>query len=111
MNKNEKLIYQNELGHQIEFSIWSPFFLQNIDGISGLKNIIYTNKGMGQDGSTYTESTLDNRNIVIQGTILEETELNRSRLLSIVNPKLDANLIWDNGENKYYVECKVEMLQ
>lgn len=108
MNKNEKLIYQNELGHQIEFSIWSPFFLQNIDGISGLKNIIYTNKGMGQDGSTYTESTLDNRNIVIQGTILEETELNRSRLLSIVNPKLDANLIWDNGENKYYVECKVE---
>ncbi len=38
MNKKEKFIFENEKGLQIEFSIWSPFFLQNIDGISGLKN-------------------------------------------------------------------------
>ncbi|WP_454053973.1 phage tail family protein [Clostridium sp. Marseille-Q7071] len=108
MNKKEKFIYENELGQHIEFSIWSPFFIQNIDGISGLKNIIYTNKGMGQDGTTYTGSTLDNRNIVIQGSIIENKEFNRKKLLSTVNPKLKSKLIWDNGENKYYVECKVE---
>ncbi|HCL51121.1 MAG TPA: phage tail family protein, partial [Clostridiaceae bacterium] len=65
MNKKEKFIFENERGQQIEFSVYSPFFINNIDGISGLKNIIYQNKGMGQDGSTYMGSTLGNRNIVI----------------------------------------------
>ncbi len=27
MNKKEKFIFENEKGQQIEFSIWSPFFL------------------------------------------------------------------------------------
>ncbi|AWZ48325.1 phage tail family protein [Hathewaya limosa] len=108
MNKKEKFIFENERGPQIEFSIWSPFFLQNIDGISGLKNIIYSNKGMEQDGSTYTGSTLDNRNVVIQGAITENREINREKLLSIVNPKLRAKLIYDNGNIKKYIECVVE---
>lgn len=108
MNRNEKFIFENEGGQQIEFSIWSPFFLQNIDGISGLKNIIYANKGTGQDGSTCTGSTLDNRNIVIQGAITENKELNRGKLLSIINPKLKAKLIYDDGNIKRYVECILE---
>lgn len=108
MNKKETFIFENERGPQIEFSIWSPFFLQNIDGISGLKNIIYSNKGMEQDGSTYTGSTLDNRNVVIQGAITENREINREKLLSIVNPKLRAKLIYDNGNIKKYIECVVE---
>ena len=109
MNKKEKFIFENERGYQVEFSIWSPFFLQNIDGISGLKNIIYDNKGMGQDGSTYTGSNLDNRNIVIQGAITENKELNREKLLSHVNPKLNSNkLIYSDGNIKKYVECVVE---
>ena len=108
MNKNEKFIFENERGQQIELSIWSPFFIDNIDGISGLKNIIYQNKGMGQDGSTYTGSTLDNRNIVIQGTILENKKLNRERLLSIINPKLKSKLIYTDGNMQKCVECIVE---
>ncbi|BDR75754.1 hypothetical protein N071400001_14780 [Clostridium tetani] len=100
MNKKEKFIFENERGQQIEFSIWSPFFLQNIDGISGLKNVIYNNKGMGQDGSTYTGSNLDNRNIVVQGAIQENKEINRETLLSIINPKLQAKLIYDDGSKK-----------
>ncbi|ACO84556.1 phage tail family protein [Clostridium botulinum] len=108
MNKKEKFIYENEKGQQIEFSIWSPFFLQNIDGISGLKNIIYSSKGMRQDGSTCVGSTLDDRNIVIQGAITENKELNREKLLSIINPKLKSKLIYTDGNIKKYVECKVE---
>ncbi|BDR80698.1 hypothetical protein N072000002_09540 [Clostridium tetani] len=108
MNKKEKFIFENERGQQIEFSIWSPLFLQNIDGISGLKNVIYSNKGMGQDGSTYTGSNLDNRNIVVQGAIQESKEINREKLLSIINPKLQAKLIYDDGSKKKYVECIVE---
>ncbi|WP_096635849.1 phage tail family protein [Clostridium cochlearium] len=108
MNKKEKFIFKNERGQQIEFSIWSPFFLNKIDGISGLKNIIYNNRSMGQDGSTYTGSTLDNRNIVIQGAITENGEHNREKLLSIINPKLKAKLIYTDGNIKKYVECIVE---
>ncbi|EJO5347038.1 phage tail family protein [Clostridium botulinum] len=108
MNRKEKFIYENEKGQQIEFSIWSPFFLENIDGISGLKNIIYSNKGMGQDGSTYTGSTLDDRNIVIQGAIIDGKEINREKLLSIINPKLKSKLIYTDGSIEKYVECKVE---
>lgn len=108
MNKKEKFIFENEKGQQIEFSIWGPFFLQNIDGISGLKNIIYSNKGMGQDGSTHTGNTLDNRNIVIQGAILENKETNRNELLSIINPKLKSKLIYTDGDIERYVECIVE---
>ncbi|EDT84720.1 phage tail family protein [Clostridium botulinum] len=108
MNKKEKFIFENEKGQQIEFSIWSPFFLQNIDGISGLKNTIYSNKGMGQDGSTCVGSTLDDRNVVIQGAIIDNKEINREKLLSIVNPKLQAKLIYTDGNIKKYVECIVE---
>ncbi|NFA60817.1 phage tail family protein [Clostridium sporogenes] len=108
MNKKEKFIFENEKGQQIEFSIWSPFFLQNIDGISGLKNTIYSSKGMGQDGSTCVGSTLDDRNIVIQGAITENKELNREKLLSIINPKLKSKLIYIDGNIKKYVECIVE---
>ncbi|WMJ81977.1 phage tail family protein [Clostridium sp. MB40-C1] len=109
MNKKEKFIFENELGQQIEFSIWSPFFLQNIDGISGLKNIIYSNKGMGQDGSTYTGSTFDNRNIVVQGVIQENKEINREKLLSIINPTLKSKLFYTDGSIEKYVECIVEV--
>lgn len=108
MNKKEKFIFENEKGQQIEFSIWSAFFLQNIDGISGLKNTIYSSKGMGQDGSTNTGSTLDDRNIVIQGAITENKELNREKLLSIINPKLKSKLIYIDENVKKYVECIVE---
>ncbi|WP_460291078.1 phage tail family protein [Clostridium botulinum] len=108
MNKKEKFIFENEKGQQIEFSIWSPFFLQNIDGISGLKNTIYSSKGMGQDGSTCIGSTLDNRNIVIQGAIIDNKEINREKLLSIINPKLQAKLIYTDGNIRKYVECIVE---
>ncbi|ACA54179.1 phage tail family protein [Clostridium botulinum] len=108
MNKKEKFIFENEKGQQIEFSIWSHFFLQNIDGISGLKNTIYSNKGMEQDGSTCVGSTLDDRNIVIQGSIIDNKEINREKLLSIINPKLQAKLIYTDGNIRKYVECIVE---
>ncbi len=55
---------------------------------------------MGQDGSTCVGSTLDDRNIVIQGAITENKELNREKLLSIINPKLKSKLIYTDGNVK-----------
>ena len=62
---NQRLIYVNEKGQNIEFSLFSPFFLNKIEGIDGLTNTIYTTKGLGQDGNTILGSTLEGRPINI----------------------------------------------
>ena len=87
-----KLIYENEKGQRIEFSVWSSFFLDDFDGLDGLKNNIYTTKGMEQDGVTYVSSNLDMRNIVIQGRIKDNANYNKPRMMSILNPKLQGKL-------------------
>ena len=108
MNLVEKLTYLNEKGQSIEFSVNSPFFCSEISGIDGIKNNIYTSKGVGQDGVTVTGDSLDIRDIVVQGTVRGDTERNRLVLLSIVNPKLKAKLIYVNAGAEKYIDCKVE---
>ena len=108
MNLVEKLTYLNEKGQSIEFSVNSPFFCSEISGIDGIKNNIYTSKGVGQDGVTVTGNSLDIRDIVVQGTVRGDTERNRLVLLSIVNPKLKAKLIYVNAGAEKYIDCKVE---
>lgn len=108
MNKNEKLIYENERGQTIEFSTVSPFFVTDLDGIDGLNNTIYTSKSMNQDGETYVGSTLESRNIVIGGSIRGDKEDNRAKLLSILNPKLDGEIIYKNSNMEKSIKCKIE---
>lgn len=111
MNRNEKIFFENSKGEKLEFSNWTNAYrIDGLEGISGLDNTIYTSKGMAQDGSTYNGSTLNDRNIVIQGTILENKNINRARLIKVFNPKLEGKLIvFDDANNNYkYVDCIVE---
>ncbi|NMM65501.1 phage tail family protein [Clostridium sp. P21] len=106
--KDFKLIYENGKGQSIEFSIWSSFFLEDFDGLDGLKNNIYTNKGMLQDGETFVSSNLDMRNIVIQGTIHDNVQYNKPRMISALNPKLKGKLTVIDGEVTKYIRCYIE---
>lgn len=106
--KDIKLIYENEKGQSIEFSVWSSFFLQDFDGLDGLKNNIYTSKGMLQDGETFVSSNLNMRNIVIQGRIKDNAQYNKPRMISILNPKLQGKLTVIDGEVTKYIKCRVE---
>lgn len=108
MNKNEKLVYENERGQTIEFSTVSLFFVTNVDGIDGLKNTIYTSKSMNQDGDTCVGSTLESRNIVVSGSIRKDKENNRAKLLSILNPKLDGKITYINKNMEKSIKCKIE---
>lgn len=108
MNKNEKLIYENEKGQNIEFSTVSPFFVTDLNGIDGLNNTIYTSKSMNQDGETYVGSTLESRNVVITGSIRQDKEINRAKLLSILNPKLDGKMTYKNASIEKSIACKIE---
>lgn len=103
-----KLIYENEKGQSIEFSLWSSFFLSDFDGLDGLRNNIYTNKGMQQDGATYVSSNLEMRNIVIQGVIKDNALYNKPRMLSVLNPKLQGKLTVIDGEITKYIRCIIE---
>lgn len=109
MTRKEKFIYLNELGKSIEFSLFSPFFIEEMTGLGGITNTIYSSKGLSQDGSTYTGSNLENRNIVILGAITENKEANRDKLIKTFNPKLKSRLIYENETVKKYIDCIVEM--
>ncbi|WP_459883502.1 phage tail family protein [Clostridium novyi] len=108
MNKHEKLIYKNEKGQSIEFSVFSPFFIEKVDGLDGLRNTIYTSKSMGQDGVSYVASTIEARDITINGAIVKDKEFNREKLIAILNPKLDGKLIYINKDIKKYINCRIE---
>lgn len=103
-----KLIYENEKGQSIEFSIWSPFFLEDFNGLDGLRSNIYTNKGMEQDGEIFISSNLDKRNIVIQGRIKDNAMYNKPRMISVLNPKLSGKLTVVDGEVTKYIKCYIE---
>lgn len=108
MRKDFKIIFENEKGQNIEFSVWSSFFLQDVEGLDGLKNNIYTSKGIEQDGEVYITSNLDMRNIIIQGKIKNDVQKNKHKILSILNPKLSGKLTVIDGEVTKYIKCRIE---
>jgi len=108
----EKLIYKNELGKSLEISHSSVFFLQKVEGLGAIKNIIYTQKSPNQDGVTVTKDSLDLRDITIEGSInstdREKVLAHRRILLQTFNPKLKGRLEYQLGEFKKEIDCKVE---
>lgn len=110
MSLNEKFIYMNEKEEQIEFSALSPFFLTKISGVAGINNII-TSSNSATDGSIYISSRFSERNIVIQGKLKRENrDINRAKLIKVLNPKLKGKLIYSNTDTNVikYIDCRIE---
>lgn len=108
MNKYEKLIYRNELGQQIEFSLFSPFHIISSQGLYGLNNEIITTRGINQDGLTVSRFNTESRNIVITCAIKSDVINNKRDALIAINPKLKGNLIYSFKNDIRYIECIVE---
>nr|DAM13506.1 MAG TPA: tail protein [Caudoviricetes sp.] len=104
----DRLIYVNEIGQIIEFSLKSPFILQRVEGLDGLQNDIHTTKGVLQDGVLIIGSNLKERNITIGGTIVRDQDNNREKLIKIVNPKLKGKLIHERNNRIKQIVCEVE---
>lgn len=110
MSLNEKYIYINEKREQIEFSALSSFFLTKISGIAGINNIVNSSKG-SYDGTVFVSSQLSERNIVIQGKLKKiNREVNRAKLIKVLNPKLSGKLIYSNKDLNItkYIDCVIE---
>lgn len=109
--KHEEFIYRNERGNEIIFSAYSPFFLMNISGIGGLKNNI-ARADTNIDGCVIQSTSLDPRNIVIQGKLKQSNrDSTRIKLIQALNPKLKGKLIHivnDDLKDAEYLDCIVE---
>lgn len=103
-----ELIYKNADGASVTLRQVKPFFLTKLDGVGRIRQSINTFHAPEQDGAFYISSTLDMRNITIEGNILarsvDESFEYRKQLLKIFTPKLRGTLIYRGRQ----ISCIVE---
>jgi len=104
----EKLIFDNHRGQTFEISVSSPFYLDNADGLEALENEFYNVKNYNEDGTNVKGSSVRERNIVINGRIRLDKEINRQKMIRFFNPKHHFTLKYTNGDIVRYIDCKVE---
>lgn len=110
--KIEKLIYTNERGESIIFSHASVYHLNEVNGISDVRNTIYTINSAGQDGDTYLGNRIESREIEIVGSIKERDKGRmhefRRKLIRVLNPQYAATLTYEYGDFKRVIDCKTD---
>ena len=92
----EKLLYN--IGNKtVEFTSSAPFLLVSVEGADGVSAEVQTTKSPYQDGTTYHDSVIGERQISINGAIWAETEddlfSKRRELLALFNPKAGAGTL------------------
>lgn len=115
MIETERLIYTNERGESIEFSAYSPYFVNvsnDVTGLSDIQNTLYKSSSMGQHGETLTGQKIDAREIDIKGSINKQQkdrvlELRRAAL-KVLNPELSGALTYIYKDFVRVIDCKVD---
>lgn len=115
MRNVEKLIYENERGETIEFSVNSVFHVnvdKDVSGLADIQNEIYSISGMEQDGETFIAARIESRDIEIEGSIKERNKDKRislrRKLTHIMNPKQKAKLYYEYGDFRRVIGCVPE---
>jgi len=92
-----EVIYINAVGERLVLRQARPFFLTRAEGLGRTRQTISTFKAPEQDGAFYIASTLDMRNITLEGTLvardLEDTYSQRARCLRVLSPKNPGTLL------------------
>lgn len=103
-----ELTYTNAGGKSITLKQGRPYFLKKIDGTGNTRQTVNTFKAPDQDGAFYISSTLDMRNITLEGTVVagtpDEAYTLRQRFLQIFSPKLRGTLLYRGRQ----ISCVVE---
>ena len=103
-----KLTYINADGLTGTLRQRKPFWLNKLDGTGNLSNIITSFKAPDQDGNFFISSTLDTREIVIEGIILADTPeqaiIYKKELLRLFTPKKAGTL----AVNGLQINCMVK---
>ena len=111
----ETLTYVNEAGESVSFSTASIYHVNIKKDVAGLSNVqseIYRINSMGQDGDTYLGNRIKSRDIEVVGKIKERNDEKAKRLRRelnhILNPQYSGMLIYQRGDFKRAIKCKVE---
>jgi len=103
-----ELTYTNAGGESITLKQSRPYFLTKIDGTGNVRQTVNTFKAPEQDGAFYISSTLDMRNITLEGTVIADTPdeayTRRQSFLQIFSPKLHGTLLYRGRQ----IACVVE---
>ena len=95
-------IYKNEIGEEILLTS-NKIKLINHNGMSGLENSINSIKSSNQNGSTYVNSSIEEREIKLTLRILanlEEYRTIKRKLFTVFNPAYQGELILKNTEGE-----------
>lgn len=111
--ESEKLIFTNKRGESIEMgldSIYHCNISKDVEGIAGVKNVIYSTNSMGQHGDSYVGQRIEARDIQIVGHIntrdkAQALQLRRT-MLKILNPELDGTLLYEYGGFRRIINCR-----
>jgi len=103
-----ELTYKNQEGASVTLRQMKPLFLTRLDGAGRIRQTINTFRAPEQDGAFYISSTLDMRNITIEGQIIapdvDASFEYRRHLLRIFTPKQRGTLIYRDRQ----ISCIVE---
>lgn len=103
-----ELTYTNMGGESITLKQRRPYFLTKIEGTGNVRQTVNTFKAPDQDGAFFISSTLDMRNITLEGTVVADTPdeayTRRQRFLQIFSPKLRGTLLYRGRQ----ISCVVE---
>lgn len=104
-----KLTYTNSQGESIVFSHRPPFILSKFEGLGDVEAEVQRQKSPYQDGSTHTDTILQERFIVLEVTILgnshDDVSAKREQLSRVLNPKLKGKLVFENGRVTREIEA------
>lgn len=109
----EKIIYTNSRGQSVELSNSEPFIVNKIEGMGNPPTEIHTQKSPFQDGTTYIDTNLEDREIEFEVMILANNQTQlfeyRRQLCEVFNPKLGLGTLtyfYDGGSKS--VSCTVD---
>ena len=109
----ERLIYTNSDNESIEFSVYSPYYV-NFHDVTGLNDVsgqISTSSSFNQNGETFLSSKVNSRDIELKGVInntdKDETFSLRREMNRILNPDLSGKLKYIYKDNVKVIEAHV----
>jgi len=114
-SEKEKITIINERGESIEFSLFSTYHTnisRDVDGLSNVRNAVFSSHSIGQDGASFIGNRLESRDIEIVGNIKDRDKsarhVRRRNLARILNPHFSLTLIYELGDHKRLISCKVD---
>lgn len=105
-----KVICKNSDGLSINFTDdkFSPWLLNEVDGVYQVKERVETSDNKMTDGSTYQGSTAEERNIVLTLTDAGDHQRNRQLLYDVFKVKDNGIFRYSEGSKAYTIKYIVE---